>query len=94
MFTKSRYETGLFLKEDHRPLLLPPLGHWESQNPSPRDVAFSAVNWKKTPSKQDLVSFSNAWAWEYRRPEDLAWCGGFGDHQRRKKGAPKILLLP
>ncbi|MEJ1281755.1 hypothetical protein NN561_012705 [Cricetulus griseus] len=58
--------------ENHRPLLLPPLGHWESQNPSPRDVAFSPADWKKTPSKQDLVSFSNARAWESRGWENVA----------------------
>lgn len=93
MFTKVRYEAGLFLKEDHRPLLLPPLGHWESQNLSPRDVAFSPENWKKTPSKQDLVSFSNARAWEYRYPEDVAWRGGFGII-REERGLQRSRFYP
>lgn len=80
---RSDTKAGLFLKEDHRPLLLPPLGHWESQNLSPRDVAFSPADWKKTPPKQDLVSFSNARVWKSQGREDVAWCG-FGDHQRRR----------
>lgn len=94
MFTKVRYETGLFLKEDHRPLLLPPLGHWESQNPSPRDVAFSPANWKKTPSKQDLVSFSNARAWntDTRR----AWPGveDLGIIREERRGLQRSRFYP
>lgn len=68
--------------EDHRPLLLPPLGHWESQNPSPRNVAFSPADWKDS-FKTRFGFIFNARAWESRGREDVAWCGGFGDHQRR-----------
>lgn len=57
---RSDTKAGLFLKEDHRPLLLAPLGHWESQNPSPRDVAFSPADWKD--------SFKTRFGFIFQRP--------------------------